>query len=68
MIMSELLCNVIDAREKFRSEGIEYKVSIKVAVNWRFIKAVARCVLLRKHLIIHHTYTSDPFIVANNGT
>ena len=65
--MSDLLCNVIDGRDKFRSDGIEYKVSIKVAVNWRFIKTVLRCVLLRKDLMIHHKYTSDPFLNNGNG-
>ncbi len=35
--------NMIDAREKFRPKGLEYKVQIEVDINIGFIWAVLKC-------------------------
>lgn len=55
-------CNMIDARERFRPAGFEYKVQIKVEVNAGLLWAIAKCLWQRKDLRITHTFTNDPIL------
>lgn len=54
--------NLIDARDQFRPQGVEYKVQIQVEVNAGFLWAVAKCVWQHKALRITHTFKNDPLL------
>ncbi len=54
--------NLIDSRDKFRPEGMEYKVKIEVQVNMRFIWTVIKCAFQNKDILIHHKFTNDPML------
>ncbi len=54
--------NLIDSRDRFRPEGIEYKVKIEVQVNMRFIWTVIKCAFQNKDILITHKFTNDPFL------
>ena len=51
-----------DARERFRSAGLEYKVQLKIEVNAGLLWAIAKCLLQRKDLRITHTFTNDQLL------
>lgn len=52
--------NTIDARSRFRPEGLRYEVQIEVAITPRLLLAVIRCLIQRKKLLITHRFTNDP--------
>lgn len=54
--------NMIDARKRFRPQGLEYKVQINIEINAGFLWAIAKCIFQRKDLRITHTFTNDPLL------
>ena len=60
--------NTIDAREKFRPEGVKYEVEIQVDITMGFIWAVIKCAFKRKTLSIRHTFTNDPLLNHRHDT
>ena len=56
--------NVLDARASFRPLGeLKYVVTIEVTTTSAFLLAVLKCMLLRKSMLIRHTFTKDPFSI-----
>lgn len=53
---------IIDARDKFQSEGLRYQVQIEVKITAKFLWSIAKCLLLRKNLRITHDFSNDPLL------
>lgn len=53
---------MIDARDRFRADGVKYQVQIEVKVTARFLWSVVKCLCQRKDLRITHTFANDPLL------